>query len=172
MYVCRVKQQILIQIANDQYLKDAALKLCKGNEIHKDLYQFAMLQMAEKSEQELKEIKNLRHYVFRVLWLNATSETAPFKRLYKQFDELKHDVEDVTDGDSELIIKLSEGFFSGLEKNCKDESMYLKIRLLRLYMEEGSFAKAGEAVDMNRLTVRYNIKDLISQHNEYIINNL
>lgn len=167
-------------LAKDPYFEQYAKDLCKRerlrNDAYKDLLQYTWLCLAEKSTEEIVKLEsqNIKGFVCRILWINAMSETAPFRRGEMNYSQLNDDIiQEECDGEKEIIIKIAEDF---LKKETeywekKEKLPAWNVKVLELYAELGSYRKVEEVLHINYQTVRHIVLDLINRINEHFINN-
>ena len=173
----------------------------KGGDTYQDLYQFIMLSLLEMPEERLVSIYkvNMKGYINRMIWINATSKTAPFYRQYRYSDyvdvQKSSHVSDVpsssynyySGGDYFIELKLQEmnsevDDLDILERIkdilAKESQKWLNkgkfpcnVTMLELYSELGSMRELARKTEIPYSTIRYNIDTLIKKINEDLNSN-
>jgi len=153
-----VKNEILSELANDERLRLQAFKVCRGNDLWKDVISEMLLYLAEMPEGKLERLygKNeLMPYCFKMIWLSVNSKTSPFYKKYIKLQEIPK--EDTCDFDVTSI--LVNEVLDELEKDRKNYPtdinlyrLYLKFRSLRKVQEETGVPHSTIAHIVNRVT--------------------
>ena len=151
------KEDIINKVTSDIFYNNYCEMKCNYRDIHKDLYQFIILSLLEMKEKKLKAINkgNLKGYVCRMIWLNATSKTAPFYKEYLQQNDIPIDMFDKEYKD-EQIPKHHDSYVNHCKENHADCLLSLEYekqheeycRRLEIFItkEEQNFKKKGYAV--------------------------
>ena len=176
-----MKKQIIAEIALSPFYTHYCKTLCERNGLSKDdskdLVQSVILGLLEMDEDKFMKIvkENLKGYVCRILWLNATSKTAPYrwnkdKRTIELMDSHSN-IPEEDEENKEFIIKIAKDFFDKEEEDSKKKGQTAwNIKVLKLYIELGSYRKVAKELDINYQTARHIVLDLIKRINEDISN--
>ena len=176
------REEIIKAISKDAQYLDYCKYICKGKDIHKDLYQYVMLYICELPEEKIVEVNkgNIGAYIKRIIYANANYKTAPFYVKYiKGWDftegDLNANIIDTVDVDKEHE-EWRESLLETIEKVLDDESKKSegyawKVELFKLYMQIGTYRQVAFKTDIPRATVRLRVLELIDKINENFNNN-
>ena len=195
------RDKIITEITQDSFYMERCKHYTKGGDTYQDLYQFIMLSLLEMPEERLVSIYkvNMKGYINRMIWINATSKTAPFYRQYRYSDyvdvQKSSHVSDVpsssynyySGGDYFIELKLQEmnsevDDLDILERIkdilAKESQKWLNkgkfpcnVTMLELYSELGSMRELARKTEIPYSTIRYNIDTLIKKINEDLNSN-
>lgn len=176
---CSVKNQIIAEIALNPFYTHYNKVLCARNglskEDSKDLFQSVIIGLLEMDEDKFLKIsnENLKGYVCRILWLNATSKTAPFRFNNSsntvELNDSHSNIAEEESEEKEFIIKIAKDFFKkeDIEYKKKGQKAW-NVEVLKLYADLGSYRKVAKELKINYQTVRHIVLDLIERINEDI----
>ncbi len=156
-----MRDKIILDIANNQRLKDNAKAIFKHNDLWQDAFSDVIVQLYDMPEKDIIEMNDrgvLFHYCYRILWLSYNSPTSPFYKKYLK-SELPYTPEN-TDG-----FRFCEAYINDrlheLEKKAK--SYPVEVKLFRLYMQFKSYGKVSKETGIPAKTIYNIIKRLKEQ---------
>ena len=160
-----MKNKILSELANNEKLRLQAFKVCRGNDLWKDVISEMLLYLAEMPEGKLERLyeKNeLLPYCFKMIWLSVNSKTSPFYKKYLKLQEIPK--EDFCDFDVTSIL-INE-VLDDLEKKRKNYPT--DINLYRLYLQFRSLRKVEAETGIPHSTIAHIVNRVTEEIKELI----
>jgi len=149
-----VRDKAVIDLLGDVELRELANKICS---IPDDLIQEVALVLMEMSHEKWTQINEggyLRYYVVRTMLNMATSPRSSFSRLYNLHNYEKIDYErEEYDEEKEEDIQLLETLMNELH--------WYDRKILEMWLEEGSYRKVGNKVDIPFKSIGNSVKRAI-----------
>jgi len=175
------KNKIIEGIYNDKQYLNYCKQVCRFGDLYDDLFQYMILYLLEKPEEELLRLYNsggLRMYVARLIYINSKSETAPFYNLYiknKEVNPLELDnVSSEETAEKEmLIIRVSKEIEKEVRECIAMNKYPSAAKLFEVYVEKGSYQSVVNEFKDKGIPLKYKtVRRLISEFKTKIKNNI
>ena len=151
-------------LVNSNIYKGITANVCKNHILKEELHCESLLVVIEKKV-DLKDIRDLKHFFAKVVWLTWHSNKFR-KKYFIDFVDIE-DIDDIAD-DSKVVVynKIQDR----VNHEYTDEFEYYEKTLLRMYVELGDCRAISKATNIPYRTVANDIKqikdELKRQHNE------
>jgi len=156
-------------IIKEIYLDKKYISYCKkiaGKYMYDDLFQYVCLYLMEMDEDKLHELhktNGLRMYITRIIYISINSNRSDFK--LKMFGRIKTDevenvqlIQEETDNNDEVIIKILVEIQKEVESCIKKNLYPASAKLFEIYTECGSYREVSKKTNIPYLTVRKHIQ--------------
>lgn len=171
------RDEIIQEVVNDKAYLEYCKRACQGKDIYKDLYQYTILTVLEKPEEEIKDIYergSLKPYISRIIWLSVNSPSSQFyaQNITAQGYEIQGDLEE--DSEYGVFEEWAERFDRELEKECNrciTNGIYpAQIKIYQMWEELGSMKEVARCTQIPYNTIKRYVaetrKQIIEKINE------
>lgn len=155
-----MKAAILSSLITRPDIISYAKKTCKGNDMYKDILSELYLYLYDKDEEWLKELNDgnkLFYYAIKIVYLSWNSPTSPF---YKKYRNTEHDdvfcpflADDETPEENKFDTQKWFDRFEQDEDEISKKRFPVETRLIKLYIQYGSYRKVAKEVGIPHTTV-------------------
>lgn len=191
IFFAMTKHEIVDKIIKDESYLNYCKRVCGERDEYKDLFQYTILSLLEKKEEEIEDVYkrgSIKPYVARIIWFNANNPTSQFNREHRSKELIdigvfvdRGDIEEDFFKTPESLIESNERdefaewankFDEGINKECErciKEGVYpAPIKIYQIYEEIGNMREVSKCTQIPYDT----IKRYVSQTRKKILNRL
>lgn len=194
IFFAMTKHEIVEEITKDESYLSYCKRVCGGKDVYKDLYQYTILTLLEKKENEIKDVYkrgSIKPYIARIIWININNPTSQFNREYRSkelidvsvFLELNND-EDycffktpnalIENNEVDEFEEWANRYDEEIEKECNrciQNGVYpAKIKIYQIYEELGSRREVSKCTQIPYDTIKRYVaetrKEIVKKVNE------
>lgn len=162
------RNEIITEIYNDKKYIDYCRKVMNGDDLHKDLFQYVCLYLAEMKETKLLQLHNtggLRMYIARIIYINAYSQSSQFRKQYESGEDLPAKIVELFEDDEaemfkdESIKKIKKAIEEAEKESIKNGVYPASAKLFQIYLECGNGREVARRTGIPYITVWKHIED-------------
>jgi DNA-directed RNA polymerase specialized sigma24 family protein len=149
-------------VVEDARYSDYCVRLCKGKDIHKDLYQYTILALLELDESTLIDVFNrgkLHSYIVGIMYKSIYGNRSRFIKEYNgiALGELDDNIDipepDEASGFDEFMVRFDEEILKECNR-CIQSGVYpAAVKIYEIYEQVGSYKKVSECTRIPYKTV-------------------